>query len=339
MKLIDVLKKRWRLVTGVVVTLVLLGGVAVLAVDKLTGLPDNAVLQVGDTVISQQDFDHRVRLLRALYGVQSPENGDRADQFRRDAAKSIAVSLIVTRAAEERGIVIAERTAQQALDRLVKDQFPAGRDAFIESLGTVGASEREVLAEIGRQLASSRLFDEITKDVAPVTDADVRKHYKDHKADMVTPEKRRLRNIVVRTREDAQKVYAQARKGADFASLAARRSLDQSTKTKGGDLGTRTADQLEGDFAKAAFAAGKGAVFGPVQTQYGWNVGKVENVRAGDPLAFDQVAEQLKEELNNLRRVEAWRKWFSEELKAAEVEYADDYRPANPDAPPSAPLQ
>lgn len=337
MKFGDVLKGRLRIVVAAVVALVVLGGVAVFVVDKVTGLPDDAVLRVGDTVVSQQDFDYRVRLLRALYGVQPPEDAAGADRFRRDAAKSIAVGIIIARAAADHRIVIAERNAREALSRLVEDQFPAGRDAFIETLGSIGASEREVLDELSRQMASSRLFDEVTKNVPPVTDADVRKAYHDRKREMVTPERRRLRNIVVRTREEAQKIYDEVRGGADFASLATRRSLDQSTKGKGGDLGALTADQLEAAYAKAAFATPQGDVFGPVQTQHGWNVGKVESVRAGDPLELSQMAAQLKEELTSLRRVEAWRRWFGNELKSADVDYADEYRPADPEAPPSAP--
>lgn len=337
MKLLGVRKGRWRLVGVVLVGVVVLGGVAAFVVDKVTGLPDGAVLRVGDTVVSQQEFDHRVRLLRALYGVQPPEDAAGADRFRRDAAKSIAVSAIIARAAADRRIVGAERNARTALDRLIEAQFPAGRDAFIETLGSIGASEREVLDELSRQMASGRLFDEITKDVPPVNDADVRKAYQDRKREMVTPERRGLRNIVVRTREDAKKIFDEARGGADFASLAARRSLDQSSKAKGGDLGILTADQLDAAYAKAAFAAPQGEVFGPVQTQHGWNVGKVESVRAGDPLELSQVAGQLKEELTSIRRVEAWRTWFGNELKSTDVDYADEYRPAAPEAPPSAP--
>lgn len=337
MKLLGVRKGRWRLVGVVLVGVVVLGGVAAFVVDKVTGLPDGAVLRVGDTVVSQQEFDHRVRLLRALYGVQPPEDAAGADRFRREAAKSIAVSAIIARAAADRRIVGAERNARTALDRLIEAQFPAGRDAFIETLGSIGASEREVLDELSRQMASGRLFDEITKDVPPVNDADVRKAYQDRKREMVTAERRGLRNIVVRTREDAKKIFDEARGGADFASLAARRSLDQSSKAKGGDLGILTADQLDAAYAKAAFAATQGEVFGPVQTQHGWNVGKLESVRAGDPLELSQVAGQLKEELTSIRRVEAWRTWFGNELKSTDVDYADEYRPADPEAPPSAP--
>lgn len=169
---------------------------------------------------------------------------------------------------------------------------PAGRmlecqEGAGEHLGALGLSEIQVLSEIKRQLASVQLYDEVTKKAKKITEADVSAYYNEHRAEIATLEKRHLRNVVVATRQDADAVLTELRSGADFAKVAARRSLDQSTKDNGGDLGTVTAEQLEPGYGRAAFAAKKNALFGPVQTQYGWNVGKVLHIHPGEPLSLN----------------------------------------------------
>lgn len=312
----------------------LLGSLAQITVAWATALPDDAVLRVGDEVVTQDQFEQRITVLKALYGVQPPAAAQ-LERFHQDAAKSMAVSTILDRAAAEMKIVVAEKTVLDTLDRLVREQMPQGREAFTEFLGNQGISESDVLDEIQRQMKTSRLFADVTKDVPGVTDADVRKAYSDRREQLATAEERRLRNMVVRTEDEAKKVAKQARSGKAFADLARRFSLDRASGDKGGELGTVTAEQLEPAFAKAAFTAPDRAVFGPVRTRHGWNVGQVAGVTPAKPLSYQQVAQQLRVALGDERKLNAWRSWLTEQIKAADVEYAADYRPRNPDAPPS----
>lgn len=325
---------RLRVVTLAVGILTFLGAAAYITIAWATALPDNAVFRLGDEVVTTDQFDRRVQALRGLYGVQPPEGGAERERFNRDAAKSIAVGMILERAAAERGIVIADRSAQRALAKTIA-AHPQGTDAFDEYLAAGRISQDTVIAEMKRQLATARLFEQITKNVPKVTDAEVRKEFAENRRDMVTPEKRRLRNIVVTSEEEAKQVLRMVQDGAGFASLAKRYSLDASTRDSGGDLGARTRDELDPTFAKEAFAASPRAAFGPVRSQHGWNVGQVVSIEPGSPLSLDSVARRLKQEMQSGRELNAWRRWLAEQIEAAEVEYADAYRPSNPEAPPS----
>jgi len=316
-------------------------GVAVLAAVGVLGyravsdpLPDDAALRYGDTVVTEDELQERVEILGALYGVQRPE-GAEGKEFDRDAAKSMAVSLILESDIADHDIDVPERKAQDELDRLIEDQLVGGRQSFVDWLAEAGISEQDVLDEIERQLGTSMLVEQVVEDVPEVTEEEIRAAYDEHRDRMVTPEARQLLNIVVETERDAQRVVRAARSGADFADLAATWSRDGSTRRQGGDLGLVTADQLEPAYADAAFAALRGAVFGPVQTQYGWNVGKVVDVQPSQPLSFEDVRKVLAEELRNKARLDVWRDYLGDLLTDADVEYDDDYRPDDPTAPPS----
>ncbi|NIJ09669.1 peptidyl-prolyl cis-trans isomerase C [Saccharomonospora amisosensis] len=301
-------------------------------------LPDDAAFRIDDRVVTVDDLGEVTDTWRALYGIEPPQEPGRLDRFRRDAAKAYAVSLLLDRAARDHKIVVADKAARDTLSRFVTQQFgegTQGRDQFVQALGNAGTSERAVLDEVKKQLAMDQLFNTVTKDTPKVGDQEIREAFSKRKDQLGTPERRELANIVVRTKDEADRIVAELRGGASFDTLARQHSLDSATRSDGGNLGTVTRDQLQPDYAKAAFAAGRGEHFGPVQNQFGWNVGMVTGITPAEPARFDQVRDPLKQQLELERKLQTWRDWLAERIRDAEIQYADAYLPASPDAPPS----
>lgn len=302
-------------------------------------LPDNAVLAVGDEVVTENEFAERVDTLRALYGVQ-PQQPDNRDQFRRTAAKAIAVSIILRNRARERGITVSDSRASAALDKYITAQIGPGRHAratFTELMADVGTSRTVVLDEIKRRIAVRELFVKVTKDVS-VTEQEVRAAFGRYRDDLGAPERRRIRNIVVQSKQRALDIINRLRSGATFAELARTYSLDGATRDKGGDLGFVTAARLQDEYARVAFSTPVGEVFGPVHNEFGWNVGKVVEVQPAVPARYRQVKDALRKRVIADQRFDRWREWLSRAIAGADVRYADEYRPANPDSPGSAPV-
>ena len=85
-------------------------------------------------------------------------------------------------------------------------------------------------------------------------------------------------HILVANEDDAQKILSRITKGEDFEELAKRFSKCPSGK-KGGDLGWFGKGQMVREFEDAAFAGAKGAVVGPIKTQFGYHLVKVIDQR------------------------------------------------------------
>ncbi|MDX6361698.1 MAG: foldase protein PrsA [Streptomyces sp.] len=323
--------RKTRIAGAALLAVVAVGSGTAVTLEQINGVPEGAAFRVAGTAVTTEQFDERVRLLGALYGVQPPTDPGKLDQFRRDTAKAVAVSDVLDRVSADEGIVIADKAANDELTRVLQTSYPKGRDDFTEKLGQLGLSEQIVLDEVKRQMANSQLYDKTTKDVPLATDDDVIAAFNDRRDQMATPEKRHLRNIVVGSEDDAKKVRAQLEGGADFVTVARASSLDKSTKDQGGELGTVTRDQLERGYGDAAFGAPANGLFGPVQTQFGWNVGQVLAVTASTPLPLDQVRDPLRTRLTDERKSQVWNDWLAKRIADAHVRYADAYRPADPD--------
>lgn len=330
------LRRRPGRALGVVAVVTAVAVGVVFYVLRSDDLPEGAAFRYQARVVTEKDLSDRVAVLEALYGVKRPTDPATARTFDRDAAKSMAVSLVLAHEAAKKDVVVSSKEAQTELDKLIDQQLTGGRAAFVEFLSTSGISERDVLDEIKSQIATSRLLADVTADVDPATAEQARRTYDQHRGQMVTPEGRRLVNIVVETRRDADRVVKLAEKSGKLAPLAATWSLDGSTRDKQGDLGLITKQQLDGPYADVAFRASKGEIFGPVRTSYGWNVGQVTEIVSAKHLRFKDVETQIRERITADARLKVWRKFFVSALKRADVTYAEAYRPKNPTSPPSA---
>jgi peptidyl-prolyl cis-trans isomerase C len=313
-----------------------LAAVGVVAWNKTHGLPSDAAFKFGGTVVTTSDLDQRIKVLGALYGVQQPTDSAKVDKFRRAAAQADAMTLILDKAATSAGIVISDKSARDTLTQMLGSQLGSDpQQSFDAILTKFGVSENDVLVEIKRQQAIALLFRQETKSASGVpSSSDVATYFQQHTSDFSVPAKRHLLNIVVKTRADAATVVRAARVD-QFSALARRYSLDDSTRSKGGNLGTVSATQLAGAYAKAAFAARIGSVFGPIKTSHGWNVGKVVSGTAGRAASLATSRAQVIANMRSERALDAWRSWLTAQVTAAHITYADAYRPADPNALPA----
>ncbi|TWG90286.1 peptidyl-prolyl cis-trans isomerase C [Mesorhizobium sp. J18] len=152
-----------------------------------------------------------------------------------------------------------------------------------------------------------------------LTDEAVRARYDQEVAASPAANEVHARHILVKTKEEAEAIIKQLDEGGDFAAIAKEKSTDGAA-AQGGDLGYFAAGQMVPEFEKAAFALEPGSYSKePVQTQFGWHVIKVEDKRAQQPPAFDDVKEQIRSVM--LR--EAYFELVASLKEDAEVEITD----------------
>ncbi|MDO9212965.1 MAG: peptidylprolyl isomerase [Methylococcales bacterium] len=150
----------------------------------------------------------------------------------------------------------------------------------------------------------------------PVTDADLKAEY-DSKVGGSNATEYKASHILVKDEAEAKKLIADLDKGAKFADLANKHSLDAKESQNGGDLGWFAAGQMVEPFSEAVAKLEKGKYSKePVKTQFGYHIILREDSRAQTPPPFDAVKEQLKPLLER-KKVQ---KMVEEMRKQAKVE-------------------
>ena len=201
-------------------------------------------------------------------------------------------------------LMLKERLAQGAPDS------PELRNAIREELNTRELLVREAKkanldknADIKQQmdlagqtvLVRAYVSDWIRKN--PIPDAELKKEYDTIKAQMGDKEFK-VKHILVEKEDEAKDVIAQLQKGGKFEDIAKQRSKDPGSKDRGGDLDWNAPGGVVKPFADAMAATPKGKFTPqPVQTQFGYHVILVEDVREAKIPPFEEVKPQLQQRL------------------------------------------
>lgn len=104
-------------------------------------------------------------------------------------------------------------------------------------------------------------------------------------------------HILVDSEEAALAVKARIEGGEDFGAVAREVSTDTGSGANGGDLGWFTQGMMVEPFEAAVMAAEIGALVGPVQTQFGWHIIRVNESRLQEAPPLDAVRAQIEGEL------------------------------------------
>ncbi|MCT4559070.1 MAG: peptidylprolyl isomerase [Pelagimonas sp.] len=103
-------------------------------------------------------------------------------------------------------------------------------------------------------------------------------------------------HILVETEEAATAIVAELTAGADFEETAKEKSTGP-TGPNGGSLGWFSAGMMVEPFQKAVEALQAGEISGPVKTQFGWHVIKLNESRIKEAPTLEQVRAQLEAQL------------------------------------------
>lgn len=138
---------------------------------------------------------------------------------------------------------------------------------------------------------------------AKPTEAEVAQAYNQNRARFAASEKRALTQVIVADQAAANRIAAQVRGGTALAAAARSAGLEASTIPSADKAATTT--QTNAAIANAVFAAGSGAIVGPLRSPLGWHVVLVDRIEpiAGKTLA--QATPEITAELGKTKAQEA----------------------------------
>lgn len=165
-----------------------------------------------------------------------------------------------------------------------------------------------------RQVSLRHLLDEQVAKKVAVTDEDLRAFYTKNLDSFKEPAQVKAHHILVDKEDKAKELLAaiEGKKGT-FEDLAKAESKCPSGQ-KGGDLGAFQQGQMVPEFDTVAQTAEIGKVVGPVKTQFGYHLIRVDERKPEGTQAFEAVKEQIREQLVPEKQREAL-KAYLESLK------------------------
>ncbi len=142
-----------------------------------------------------------------------------------------------------------------------------------------------------------------------LTDDDLRDFYEEQQRRFETEEERSVSHILITVDGDdyqtaeaeAADALARLEAGEDFATLAGEISDDGGTAAAGGSLGWIARGVLSGPFEDELYSMELGEISGPVETEFGYHILRLDDMRAGEVRTFEAVRDELRTELSTDR--------------------------------------
>jgi peptidyl-prolyl cis-trans isomerase D len=161
-----------------------------------------------------------------------------------------------------------------------------------------------------------------------VTEQALKEYYDQVKERFTTQEQRHGRHILIQVGEGiddaaaqkkAAELTAKAKAGADFAQLAKENSKDAGSAQQGGDLGLATRDVFVGPFGDALFSMSVGEIRGPVKSEFGYHVIKLEEIQPGHVKTFEEAHAELEADY---RKERAQNIFYDQSQKLADLAFS-----------------
>ena len=219
----------------------------------------------------------------------------------------------VLRIQKERGIPDSDQVRAQIREVLINNEL-LNQEAVRSGLAKKPEIQQQI--DLSRtEVVAGAMVQEYLRTHA-VGDADIKKEYERLKSEAGAREYK-VRHILVASEDEAKQVIADLKKGTKFEEIAQKRSIDEGTKPRGGELDWTPPGNLEKSFADAMVKLQKGGTSEtPVRTRYGFHVIRLDDMRELRFPEMEQVRSQIQQRMVT-QRIEG----FLKDLRAkAKVE-------------------
>jgi len=215
---------------------------------------------------------------------------------------------------------------------LILEQLIAQRLFLADAMRNLYEREpafKEQLQRVKEQLLTQYAIGKAIDSVA-VTDIEARRFFDENRDQFAPQPIVSASHILVDSEETARDILSRINAGSISFEDAARQHSSCPSARQGGSLGEFTRGQMVPEFDEAAFSMEVGELRGPVKTQFGWHIIRLDGKKDGQPVTFDQAAEQIKAHLLEEKRQKAYQSRVNQLKILYPVERPGQTKPRSP---------
>jgi peptidyl-prolyl cis-trans isomerase C len=234
------------------VLLIIISMILVVSCSKGSGTKGTVVAKIGDKTITQEDLQNEIK------GIP----------------------------AEARAFFQGPEGTARFVDELINKEL-----LYLEAKKRGFDKDKDFLRrveEFKKLTLINQLLQKEIEAASKFSEKDVKDYYDKHKDEFTVYNQVRLSQIVVKTDEEAKKVYERLQKGEDFGKIASDMSHDKSSAKSGGDIGVFKKGEMLPELENAAFSIKKGSVSMPIKLKDKIHILKVTDAK-GSIMEFEKV--------------------------------------------------
>lgn len=242
------------------------------------------------------------------------------------SGKTVPVSELEKELAEVPAFLRPQLFSGDALESIIRrfySQYLIKENAS-RNFAQLSAKFPEVIKNVARQTMVRLLIDSILADVA-LSDEDIKHFYQQNMSRFQMPAQMDAHHILVGERDQAEEIIKKLKQNPEkFEELASKKSNCPSGKQNNGHLGQFGQGQMVPEFDKACLDAPINEIVGPVKTNFGYHIIRVNSRQDASVQPIEEVREQIEANLLPQKQIESIQNFVEQIKKEYEVKIFQD---------------
>jgi parvulin-like peptidyl-prolyl isomerase len=276
----------------------------------------NVVIVVGSRQITTDELIKDIEFIGA--GMDVP--AQQWELIRKQLLEQVIDHYLIMEYGKENGITISEAELKRALKEIKREYT---EKAFKDALLREYVDYDEWKNRLKEQLLIDKIIRRITENVLPPDHQEIERYYKENQDEFRAPEMLKFRQIVVRTKEEAEDLLKRLKDGEDMGELAGKYSIAPESES-GGEVGWVARGQLDESMEKALFSLRPGKVSPVLKTPYGYHIFEVLSLQSERVKKLPEVVEEIETKLLSERRERSCQEWLQGLRALFEVKVNED---------------
>ncbi len=313
---------------------------------------EQVLVKVNGDIITKTELEQRqiTALRQKMNGQIDPEllkDDARLKEALSEVTPAIIVDaideLLLLQMGKEKGYKLSDEQFKGWLTKLRDEQGLQEDAKFQAALKQEGMSIDDLRKNVERQFLISQVQRDEVGQKLQITEEEARQYYLAHKQEFAEPASVTVREILFEvptvknaqgqagvnvaaddaSKEKANQALARVKAGEDFGKVAAEVS-DSSSKANGGLIGPLPMAQLSSQLQQMFEKMKPGEVTEPIRTPRGFQILKLETIKAAEIPAFESVRDLAADKVHTARQRSEFRKFMSRVRGQALIEWKNE---------------
>ncbi len=259
---------------------------------------ENVAITVGERNITTDELKRDIKYMTSEMGVTAEGIKYVIDPL----LSKLVDHYLVLEYGRQRGITVSEKELESEIQDIIKD-YPD--EAVFRQMLLKRYLDFEKWKEgLRQQLLVKKIMRRVSENITPVSFEEINRYYETHRNEFKRPRMVKFRQIVTRTKEEAQDIRKRLEKGENLGDLARQYSITPEAEM-GGEVGWISKGDLNESMEKSIFALPVGSISQITKTPYGYHIFEVQSKRAEGFKSLSEAMEEIETTLF-LRKQEAF---------------------------------
>lgn len=298
--------------------------------DAKAAVVDRIVVVVNNEIITQREIDIMLAPIYAQYrtAYQGEELIRKLEEVRESIIKQLIEDRLILSEAKRANITVEEKDINARMDEI---KSKVGGEKELENmLNQQNLTVNELRARYKEKLMIRKLIDQKVGARIIITPLEVKNYYNDHKDQFLQPEEIRLRQILIKPKEEkpgqqealrvTREVLKRIKEGCDFGGLAKEYS-DGPHASDGGLMGYVKKGDLMPQIEEIVFNLKDGESSGIIQSTLGYYIFKVEERKARRIRELSEVRQDIEDYIYREKANQRLSGWIDSLAKSAYIEF------------------